>query len=79
MYSTDPKAMAVTVAAMKKLVQQMTLPQLRDELDRTRPAWEAELAGLDGALADGQLPASSQDAQRHQLVVDELLRRPSTD
>jgi hypothetical protein len=27
-------------------------------------------------LADGQLPECSQDAQRHQVVADELLRGP---
>ena len=53
----------------------MTLPKLRDELERTRPAWEA--TDVDGFLADGQLPALSQDAHRHQLVADELQRRPS--
>lgn len=65
------------VAGMGKSVQSMTLQQLRVELDRTRPAWVAELPDWGGALADGQLPASSQDAQRHLLVVNELLRRPS--
>ena len=61
--------------AMEKLVQWMTLQELRDELDRTRPIWEA--VDLDGFLADGQLPVLSEDAHRHQLVADELLRRPS--
>ena len=55
----------------------MTLWELRDELERTRPAWET--TGLDGFLADGQLPALSQDVHRHQVVADELLRRPDLD
>jgi hypothetical protein len=60
---------------MEKPVQWMTLPELRDELERTRPAWEAVV--VDGVLADGQIPVSDEDAHRHQLVADELLRRPS--
>jgi len=50
----------------------MTLQQLCGELERTRPAWEG--MDLDGVLADGQLPVLSQDAQRHQVVTNELLR-----
>jgi hypothetical protein len=46
------------------------------ELDRTHPAWEA--LDLDGVLADGRLPALSQDAHRHQ-GADDLLRRPCLD
>ena len=53
---------------MEKPVQWMTLPELRDELERTHPAWEAEVADLDGVLVDGQLLALSQDAHRHQVV-----------
>ena len=64
----------VTVAAMQKPVRWMTLQELRDELDRTRQAWEAEVADLDGVLAVGHLPELSGDAHRHQLVVNELLR-----
>jgi hypothetical protein len=60
---------------MEKPVPWMTLPELRDELERTRPAWET--MDLDGVLADGQFPVLSQDAHGHQLVADELLRRPS--
>jgi hypothetical protein len=63
------------VAAMEKPVQRMTLPELRNELERTRPAWEA--MDLDGALAFDQLPVLDEDAHRHQLVANELLRRPS--
>ena len=59
---------------MEKPVQSMTLQELRDELDRTSP-WEA--MDLDGVHASGQLPALAEDAHRHQLVADELLRRPS--
>ena len=61
---------------MDKSVQRMTLQELRDELARTRPAWD-ELADLDDVLEDGQRPGLSQDARRHQLVQNELLRRPS--
>jgi hypothetical protein len=45
---------------MAKPPQWMTLQEPREELDRTRPAWDA--MDLDGGLADGQLPALSQDA-----------------
>ena len=38
---------------MDKLVQWMTLQQLRDDLERARPAWEA--VDLDDVLAHGQL------------------------
>ena len=48
-----PLSSAVT--AMVKPVQWMTLQELRDELDRARPAWDT--TDLDGSLADGQLPA----------------------
>jgi hypothetical protein len=58
-------------------VHWMTLQELRDELERTRPAWEA--MDLDGVHADGQLPALGQDAHRHQVVADDLLRRPCLD
>ena len=53
----------------------MTAQALRDELERSRPAWES--MDLDGILADGQLPVLSKDAHRHPVVADELLRRPS--
>ena len=46
---------------MEKSVQWMTLQELRDELDRTRPAWD-ELADLDDVPEDGELPALSEDA-----------------
>jgi len=59
-------------------MQSKTLQELRDELDRTRPAWE-ELADLDDVLENSQLPALVEDARRHQLVQKELLRRPSND
>jgi len=61
--------------AMEKPVQWMTLQELRDELERTRLAWET--LDLDGVLAGSELAALSEDARRHQLVADELLRRPS--
>ena len=54
----------------------MTLQELRDELDRTRPAWD-ELADLDDVPKEGELPALSEDARRHELVLNELLRRPN--
>ena len=56
-------------------MQWMTLQELRDEFERTRPAWEA--MDLDGVLANGQLLVLSQDAHRHQMIADELLWRPS--
>jgi hypothetical protein len=62
---------------MEKPVRWMTLVELRDELERTRPAWEVDRADLDRFLACGQLPAPTEDAHRHQLVADELIRRPS--
>jgi hypothetical protein len=72
----DRPAEAATVADMEKPVQWMTLQELRDELERTRPAWEAGVAHLDGVFADGPLPALGEEAHRHQLVENELLRRP---
>jgi len=62
---------------MEKPVRWMTLLELRDELDRTRQAWEAEVADLDGVHAFGHLQELSLDAHRHQMVMNELLRRPS--
>ena len=62
---------------MKEPVQWMTLQELRAELHRTRPSWE--ILDLDGVLADGELAVLSEDAQRHQMVANELLRRPSED
>ena len=61
---------------MDESVQWMTLQELRDELDRTRPAWE-ELADLDDVLEDGELPALREDARCHELILNELLRRPN--
>ena len=61
---------------MEKSVQWMTLQELRDELGRTRPAWDG-LADLDDVPEDGELPALSEDARRHELVLNELLRRPN--
>jgi hypothetical protein len=55
-------------------VQSMTLQELRDELDRTNPAWEA--MDLDGVHASGQFPSLAEDGHRHQMVADELLRSP---
>ena len=56
----------------------MTLQELRDELERTRPILEA--ADLGRVLADGQLPVMSKDVvHRHQLVANEMVRRPSID
>ena len=60
---------------MEKSVQWMTLQELRDELHRTAQAWET--LDLDGVLADSELPALSEDARRHQMVANELLRRPN--
>jgi len=61
---------------MRKPVQWMTLPELGDEVDPTRQAWET--TDLDGFLASGQLLVLSQNAHSHQVVADELLRRPSS-
>jgi len=58
---------------METAVQWMSLQELRDELERTRPAWEA----MDVVLADGQFHALSKDAQRYRQVAMELMRRPS--
>jgi hypothetical protein len=71
--STAPTP-APMVAATEKPVQWMTLQELRYERDRTGPAWET--TELDGVLADGHLPVFSQDAHRHQVVANELPRRP---
>lgn len=62
---------------MQKSVQWMTLKELRIELDRTRPAAWDERADLDEVLQDDQVPALGQDARCHQLVQNELLRRPN--
>ena len=62
---------------MQKPVQWMTLQELRDELERTRPAWDAEFADLNDLLAGGEHGALSENAQPSQVVADELLRRPS--
>jgi hypothetical protein len=59
---------------MDQPVQGMTL-QHRDELHRTDQAWDA--LDLDRVLAVGKLSALSEDAHRHQMVANELLRRPS--
>ena len=61
---------------MEKPVEWMTLQKLRDELDRTRPAWD-DLADLEDVLEEGQLLGVIEDARRHQLVQQELQRRPS--
>ena len=55
-------------------MQQMAPQGLRDELHRTARAWED--LDLDDVLAFGHLPKLSEDAQRHQMVSNELLRRP---
>ena len=56
-------------------VRWMTLQHLRDELHRTDQV--GETLDLDGVLADGELAALGEDAHRHQMVANELLRRPS--
>ena len=61
--------------SIQKPVQWMMPAELHDELDQTRPA--GETTDPHGVLANGQLPALSQDAHRHQLVAEELLQRPS--
>ena len=42
--------------AMERPVRWMTLGELRDELEPTRPAWEAQPDDLEGVLVEGQLP-----------------------
>ena len=66
-----------TGCVVAKSVQWMTLQELRDELERTRTAWET--MDLDGVIPEGQLPSWGEQAHRHQLVANELLRRPSND
>jgi len=66
---------AIHERSIKELETGLT-PELRDELERTRQAWET--TDLDGFLASGQLPVLSQNAHSHQVVADELLRRPSS-
>jgi hypothetical protein len=73
----DCPAEANTFADMEKPVQWMTQQELRDELERTRPAWEAGVADLDGVLAGGQHPALGEEAHRYQMVENELLQRRS--
>ena len=60
-----------------KPVQWMTVEELRDERERTRPAWEAERIDVGLFLDSGELPELSPDAARHQEVSDELSRRTS--
>ena len=57
-------------------MQWMTLQELRAELSRTCASWD-ELADLDDVPKDGELPALSEDARRHELVLNESLRRPN--
>jgi len=71
----SPQSQSTPERAMNQPVQWMTLQELRDELERTRPAWET--LDLDDVLADGELSVLSEDAHRHQMVANELLRRPS--
>ena len=58
-------------------MQWMTLQELRNELGRTRPAWDAAGGDLDGVLAEDQLLVVGQDAQRLRLIQNELLPRPN--
>jgi hypothetical protein len=58
-------------------VKWMTLQEVREELDRTRAAWEAQVGDLEGAPAGDQLPALGENAGRHRLVQHEPLRRPN--
>jgi hypothetical protein len=62
---------------MEKSVEYMTLQKLRDELHRTRPAWD-DLADLEDVLEEGQRPAMIENAYRHQLVQKKLRQRPSS-
>ena len=60
---------------MAKPVQWLTPEELHQELDRTRPAWEAHMAEVDDVLATGRLLPESEGAARHRAVVEELFRR----
>ena len=60
---------------MDQPVQWMTLQELRDEFHRTGQAWAS--VDLDVVLADGELAALSEDAHCHQMLANELLRRPT--
>ncbi|HEX8972408.1 hypothetical protein [Oryzihumus sp.] len=62
---------------MDKPVQWMTVDELRDEADRTRPAWEHQRVDVGAFLETGELPEMSPAARRHQVVLDELSRRAS--
>ena len=72
------RARKATAAALNEPVQRMTLQELRDDLEGTRPAWDAEVAVLNDVLADGEHAALIEDAHRHQMVANELLRRPTS-
>jgi len=67
----------VTLAAMQKPVQWMTVDELLDELERTRPAWESEPAALDEVFDGSKIPALGESSHRHQQLAEELMRRPS--
>ena len=56
-------------------MQWMTTDELRLELLRTQPAWEAQVDDVDVFLATGVIPPESEEALRHRLVAAELLRR----
>ena len=62
---------------MEKPVLWMALRELRDELEQTRPAWEA--VDLDGVLSRWSTPCGEPGRTPHQGVVDDLLRRPCLD
>jgi hypothetical protein len=62
---------------MEKPMHWMTVAELRDQLEQTWPAWEEQSSDLDEVLAGSKIPVLSQGARRHQLVPDELMRRPS--
>ena len=51
---------------MRYVTNPIPLQELRDELERTCPAWEA--MDLGGVLALGQFLVLSEDAHCHQVV-----------
>jgi hypothetical protein len=60
-----------------KALQWVTLKGLRDELDRRHPAWAADQADLDDALAGANFLSAGEGAYGHPLFAQEPLRRPS--
>lgn len=60
-----------------KALQWVTLKGLRDEFDRTHPAWAADQADLDDALAGANFRRSAKMPRGQPLFAQEPLWRPS--